>query len=74
MKSKKLTSVIRKKKRYIQITPQITYKNILNRNFTSKKPNEKQLTYVTEFKLTKGSKAYLRIKRLQRKLKGMAPL
>lgn len=60
MKSVKLTAVIRKKKkRYIQSTPQITAENILNRNFTANKPNEKWLTDVTEFKLTNGSKAYL---------------
>ena len=60
MKSIKLTSVIRrKKKKYIQSTPQITAENILNRNFIADKPNEKWLTDVTEFKLTNGSKAYL---------------
>lgn len=60
MKSVRLTAVIRKKKkRYIQSTPQITAENILNRNFTANKPNEKWLTDVTEFKLTNGSKAYL---------------
>lgn len=60
MKSIKLTAVIRrKKKRYIQSTPQITAENILNRNFVANNPNEKWLTDVTEFKLTNGSKAYL---------------
>lgn len=60
MKSVKLTAVIRKKKKkYIQSTPQITAENILNRNFTANKPNEKWLTDVTEFKLTNGSKVYL---------------
>ena len=60
MKSIKLTAVIRRKrKRYIQSTPQTTAENILNRKFVANKPNEKWLTDVTEFKLTNGSKAYL---------------
>lgn len=60
MKSVKLTSVIRrKKKKYIQSTPQITAENILNRRFVADNPNEKWLTDVTEFKLTNGTKAYL---------------
>jgi putative transposase len=60
MKSTNLISVIRKKrKKYIQSTPQITAENILNREFTADKPNLKWLTDVTEFKLTNGKKAYL---------------
>lgn len=60
MKSAKLTAVIRKKrKKYIQSTPQITAENVLNREFIADSPNEKWLTDVTEFKLTNGSKAYL---------------
>ena len=60
MKSVKLTAVIRRrKKRYIQSTPQITAENILNREFVADNPNEKWLTDVTEFKITNGSKAYL---------------
>ncbi len=60
MKSVKLTAVIRRrKKRYVKSTPQITAENILNREFVADNPNEKWLTDVTEFKLTKGSKAYL---------------
>lgn len=60
MKSVKLTSVIRKKKKkYVYSTPQVTAENVLNREFTSNRPNEKWLTYVTEFKLTTGKKAYL---------------
>lgn len=60
MKSVNLTSVIRKKrKRYIHSTPQITAENVLNREFTADRPNEKWLTDVTEFKLTTGKKAYL---------------
>lgn len=60
MKSAKLKSVIRRKRRnYVQSTPQITAENVLNRNFVSEKPNEKWLTDVTEFKLANGHKAYL---------------
>ena len=60
MKSVNLTSVIRKKKKkYVYSTPQVTAENVLNREFTSNRPNEKWLTDVTEFKLTKGKKAYL---------------
>lgn len=60
MGSIKLASVIRKKRRkYIYSTPQITAENVLNRDFTADKPNEKWLTDVTEFKLTNGKKAYL---------------
>lgn len=60
MVSIKLTSVIRKKRRkYIYSTPQITAENVLSRDFTAGKPNEKWLTDVTEFKLTNGKKAYL---------------
>jgi len=40
-------------------TPQVTAENVLNREFTSNRPNEKWLTDVTEFKLTTGKKAYL---------------
>ncbi|NRZ28336.1 transposase InsO family protein [Clostridium beijerinckii] len=55
-----MRSVIRKKrKHYIQSTPQITAENKLNREFYAKKPNEKWLTDVTEFKLLNGKKAYL---------------
>lgn len=60
MKSINLQAIIRRKrKRYIQSTPQITAENILNRNFTEATPNKKWLTDVTEFKLTNGTKAYL---------------
>ncbi len=60
MKSVKLTSVIRKKKKkYVYSTLQVTAENVLNREFTSNRPNEKWLTDVTEFKLTTGKKAYL---------------
>ena len=60
MKSVKLTAVIRRrKKRHVKSNPQITAKNILNREFVADNPNEKWLTDVTEFKLANGSKAYL---------------
>jgi len=46
-----LQSVTRKKrKNYIPSTPEVTAKNILNREFYADKPNEKWLTDVTEFK------------------------
>ncbi|OOM76063.1 integrase core domain protein [Clostridium puniceum] len=60
MKSINMRSVIRKKRKsYIQSTPQITAENKLNREFYANKPNEKWLTDVTEFKLLNGKKAYL---------------
>lgn len=60
MKTMNLSSVIRKKrKKYIHSTPQITAENLLNREFTAEKANEKWLTDVTEFKLTDGKKVYL---------------
>ena len=60
MKSANLRSVIRKKKKaYVQSTPQIAAENVLDRNFKADKPNQKWLTDVTEFKLTNGQKAYL---------------
>lgn len=60
MKSINLSAIIRrKKKKYIHSNPQITAENVLNREFTAKKANEKWLTDVTEFKLTNGTKAYL---------------
>jgi len=60
MKLTGLKSVIRrKKKRYVKSTPQFTSENILNREFTASKPNEKWVTDVTEFKYGPGKKAYL---------------
>ena len=60
MKSIDIMSVIRKKRKsYIQSTPQITAENKLNREFYANRPNEKWLTDVTEFKLLNGKKAYL---------------
>ena len=48
MKSVKLTAVIRRRKKgYMQSTPQITAENILNREFVADNPNEKWITDVT---------------------------
>lgn len=55
-----LQSVIRRKrKNYIYSKPEVTAENILNRDFTAEKPNQKWLTDVTEFKYGNGQKAYL---------------
>lgn len=55
-----LRSVIRiKKKQYKSTTPQHVVENILNREFTAGKPNEKWVTDVTEFKYGQSKKAYL---------------
>lgn len=60
MKAAGVKSVIRRKKRrYPPSRPQIIAENLLNREFTAVKPNEKWLTDVTEFKLTNGQRAYL---------------
>ncbi len=60
MKLTGLQSVIRrKKKRYIKSTPQHIAENLLNRNFTTKKSNQKWVTDVTEFKYGNSQKAYL---------------
>lgn len=49
----------RRRKRYIQSTPEITAENILNREFTSDYFGEKWLTDVTEMKYGLEQKAYL---------------
>jgi len=55
-----MKSVIRKKRpHYIKSTPEITAENILNRDFTAKRLNEKWLTDVTEFKYGNSEKMYL---------------
>ena len=55
-----LQSVIRrKKKRYVRSTPQYVAENILKREFTADKLNQKWLTDVTEFKYGNSKKAYL---------------
>ncbi len=60
MKVARLRSVIRvKKKQYKRSTPQHVADNILNREFTAEKPNEKWVTDVTECKYCLSKKAYL---------------
>ncbi|WP_318509110.1 IS3 family transposase [Bacillus sp. T3] len=60
MKVADLRSVIRiKKKQYKRSTPQHVAENILNREFTAEKPNQKWVTDVTEFKYGHSKKAYL---------------
>jgi len=55
-----IQSVIRRKrKKYKPSTPQHVTENILNREFTAEKPNEKWLTDVTEMKYGVSQKAYL---------------
>jgi transposase InsO family protein len=48
-----------KKKQYKHSTPQHVAENVLNREFTASKPNEKWVTDVTEFKYGPSKKAYL---------------
>ena len=60
MKVTGLESVIRKKKkRYVKALPQHVAENLLNREFTADKSNQKWLTDVTEFKYGNCQKAYL---------------
>ena len=60
MKALRMKSVIRRKKpNYVKSTPEITAENILNRQFTAEKLNEKWLTDVTEFKYGDNEKMYL---------------
>ncbi|WP_231883406.1 MULTISPECIES: IS3 family transposase [unclassified Anoxybacillus] len=60
MKVARIQSVIRRKKTpYKRSTPQHVAENILNREFTAEKPNEKWGTDVTEFKYGPSKKAYL---------------
>ena len=60
MKLLKIQSVIRRKrKKYVKSTPQQVAENLLNREFTAEKGNEKWLTDVTEFKQENGQKSYL---------------
>ena len=56
-----LRSVCRKKKRRHKKKTPVEYaaENVLNREFSSERQNEKWLTDVTEFKYGSGSKAYL---------------
>ncbi|MFS1518426.1 IS3 family transposase [Bacillus sp. SCS-151] len=60
MKVACIQSVIRRKKNsYKSSTPQHVAENVLNREFTAEKPNEKWVTDVTEFKYGVSKKAYL---------------
>jgi len=60
MKFAGIQSVIRRKrKKYKPNTPQHVAKNILSREFSADKPNEKWLTDVTEMKYGTSQKAYL---------------
>jgi putative transposase len=60
MKVSGLQSVFRrKKKRYVYSSPQHVAENVLNREFTATKPNEKWVTDVTELKYGSSKKAYL---------------
>ena len=55
-----MKSVIRRKRpNYIKSRPEITAENILNRNFTAERLNEKWLTDVTEFKYGDSGKMHL---------------
>lgn len=55
-----LRAVIRRKRpQYQRSTPEVTAENILNRDFTAEKLNEKWLTDVTEFKYGDNGKLYL---------------
>lgn len=52
MKHLNIQSKIRRKKyNYVKSKPEETAENILNRNFTASKPNQKWLSDVTEFKV-----------------------
>lgn len=60
MRLESLQSVIRrKKKRYIKSAPQQVAENLLNREFTADRLNQKWLTDVTELKYGNSQKAYL---------------
>lgn len=55
-----LKAVIRRKRpQYQRSTPEVTTENILNRDFTAEKLNEKWLADVTEFKYGDNAKLYL---------------
>ena len=60
MKVARIESVIRRKrKKYRRSNPEHIADNLLNREFTAEKPNEKWVTDVTEFKYGASKKAYL---------------
>lgn len=55
-----LKAIIRRRpKRYRKVKPDYVAENILAREFTAEKPNQKWCTDVTEFKYGHGKKAYL---------------
>jgi putative transposase len=55
-----LQAVIRRKRpKYQRSTPEVVAENILNRDFTAEKTNEKWLTDVTEMKYGDNKKLYL---------------
>ncbi|WP_148265223.1 IS3 family transposase [Desulfosporosinus orientis] len=55
-----IKAVIRRKRpQYQRSTPEVTAENILSRDFTAEKLNEKWLTDVTEFKYGDNAKLYL---------------
>ncbi|WP_108672585.1 IS3 family transposase, partial [Peribacillus acanthi] len=55
-----IQSVIRRKRKsYKRSVPQHVAENVLNREFTAERPNEKWATDVTEFKYGSSKKAYL---------------
>ncbi|QDQ02957.1 IS3 family transposase [Lysinibacillus fusiformis] len=55
-----LEAVIRRRrKKYPKVKPDYVAENVLAREFTAEKPNQKWCTDVTEFKYGKGKKAYL---------------
>lgn len=54
------SAIRRKRKNYLRYNPQQVAKNVLDRDFTASKPNEKWLTDVTEFKIIgSNTKLYL---------------
>lgn len=55
-----IKAVIRRKRpHYRRSTPEVTAENLLNRDFTAEKLNEKWLADVTEFKYGNNEKLYL---------------
>ncbi|MEK4628786.1 IS3 family transposase [Solibacillus sp. FSL R7-0682] len=60
MQISELQAVIRRRpKKYRKVTPDYTAENVLAREFTAEKPNQKWCTDVTEFQYGNGKKAYL---------------
>lgn len=60
MRIHEIRSVIRqKRKRYKKSSPQHVSENLMNREFSASRPDEKWCTDVTEFKYGAGKKAYL---------------